>query len=439
MGTLTNDIAIPLDGVSTFTIGQDTYTWGDGSILSYIGVSSDTTAYREAFSLSGANWFVENFAAEGKAALTIEDSATGSGRSFGAIHLWNEGGNVLKFANTFVGTIYGSDGADDITTGAAGAGQIHLAAGNDIITTGTGYVDQIELGSGNNVANIRAGENGVGIVRGGFDTDTVNISDGAFVDYVATGRGNDVVRVSGDVTFVDLGRGDDKLVIDGYIQSAKMGRDADTVIVKSVTGVTFVDGAEGVSTPGVNEDSDTLDFSAVASGLDIDLSPKAYVVDMAGGALVISHFENVIGGAGSDVIVGSAEANILNGGKGNDFITGGLGADDMTGGSGKDTFVFTSVKDSTVTANGRDTIFDFSGSAGDRIDLSEIDANTKMAGNQSFSFIGAAAFSHKAGELRYEKAASDTYVYGDVNGDGKSDFAIHLDDALAMTKGYFIL
>ncbi len=62
-----------------------------------------------------------------------------------------------------------------------------------------------------------------------------------------------------------------------------------------------------------------------------------------------------------------------------------------------------------------------------------------MGGNQAFTFIGDDAFSGKAGELRYQKAASDTYVYADVNGDRKADFAIHFDDALSFSKGHFLL
>jgi hypothetical protein len=41
--------------------------------------------------------------------------------------------------------------------------------------------------------------------------------------------------------------------------------------------------------------------------------------------------------------------------------------------------------------------------------------------------------------LRYVKQASDTYVYGDTNGDRNADFAVHLDDAVTMSKGYFVL
>ena len=92
-----------------------------------------------------------------------------------------------------------------------------------------------------------------------------------------------------------------------------------------------------------------------------------------------------------------------------------------------------------MAATGRDTIFDFSGIGGDRLDLSAIDAKSSVSGDQAFTFIGTAAFSGKAGELNYSKQASDTYIYGDTNGDKKADFAIHLDDAVLLSKGYFIL
>jgi Ca2+-binding RTX toxin-like protein len=143
-----------------------------------------------------------------------------------------------------------------------------------------------------------------------------------------------------------------------------------------------------------------------------------------------SHADTLKGGVGADKIVAGA---------GNDVLIGGLGADDLYGGAGSDKFRFADIKHSTVATTGRDTIFDFSGKGGDRIDLATIDAISSKTGNQSFSFIDTQAFHKKAGELRYEKHASDTYIYGDVNGDGKADFAIHLDDAVAMTKGYFLL
>ncbi|MBD2745725.1 hypothetical protein IC232_03350 [Microvirga sp. BT688] len=147
-------------------------------------------------------------------------------------------------------------------------------------------------------------------------------------------------------------------------------------------------------------------------------------------------------------INGNSAANRLNGGNGRDKIAGGSGNDTISGsggsdrlygGTGKDAFVFKSVRDSTVDSSGRDTIFDFSKAQNDRIDLRAIDADVTTAGNGAFSFIGTSAFGNKAGELRYDKGASDTFIYGDVDGDGFADFSIHLDDAMSLSKSYFIL
>ncbi len=149
--------------------------------------------------------------------------------------------------------------------------------------------------------------------------------------------------------------------------------------------------------------------------------------------------DKLSGGAGNDALWGGHGDDRLLGGAGNDKLIGGGGADDLFGGAGADTFVFRSWKESTANPIGRDSIFDFSARERDRIDLSGIDANTTKGGNQAFSFIATKAFTGKAGELRYEKAASDTYVYADVNGDRIADFGLHFDDRLAFSKGYFIL
>lgn len=149
--------------------------------------------------------------------------------------------------------------------------------------------------------------------------------------------------------------------------------------------------------------------------------------------------DTVNGYGGHDILAGDGGNDRLNGGTGADKLTGGAGTDTLTGGSGGDQFIFKAISDSTVAAGGRDTILDFVASQGDKINLSMIDANSRVGGNQAFSFIGDDGFSRKAGELRFVKGASDSYVYGDVTGDGRADFAIHFDDSLAFGKGAFLL
>lgn len=149
--------------------------------------------------------------------------------------------------------------------------------------------------------------------------------------------------------------------------------------------------------------------------------------------------DKLYGGKGNDTLNGGAGDDILAGGDGMDTLYGGLGKDTLTGGTGKDTFVFKSLQESTVSAAGRDLIKDFSRAEGDKIHLKSIDASTKASGDQAFKFIGTEKFHKAAGELRYEIKSGDTYIQGDVNGDGKADFSIALDLSLAMKASDFIL
>ncbi|WP_222857289.1 hypothetical protein [Rhizobium herbae] len=125
------------------------------------------------------------------------------------------------------------------------------------------------------------------------------------------------------------------------------------------------------------------------------------------------------------------------GGSGDDVHTGALGADDLLGG---DTFVFETADASTNgPTGGRDSMFDFSGSHGDRIDLADIGANWAAFADHTFTDLGTAAFTGKAGESHCDKQDSDTYVYGGTNGDRNADLAVHHDDAASLSKDYFLL
>ncbi|MBG1260165.1 M10 family metallopeptidase C-terminal domain-containing protein [Nostoc commune] len=112
------------------------------------------------------------------------------------------------------------------------------------------------------------------------------------------------------------------------------------------------------------------------------------------------------GGNGNDVIKG---------GDGNDVLGGGNGTDRLTGGSGNDTFQYNSVSDSPAGPS-RDVITDFFGNGnlpGDRIDLSSIDANSTIGGNQAFTFIGTRAFT-APGQIRYLGGILEASNNGDL-------------------------
>ena len=126
--------------------------------------------------------------------------------------------------------------------------------------------------------------------------------------------------------------------------------------------------------------------------------------------------DSLRGGKGRDRLDGGGGNDVLLGGRGGDLLIGGLGGDRLAGGRGSDTFRFAG-PDSP--AGGRDVIRDF-GADLDRIDLARIDANELRAGNQAFSFIGAAGLSGRAGELTFR----DGILRGDTDGDGDADLAI---------------
>jgi Ca2+-binding RTX toxin-like protein len=127
------------------------------------------------------------------------------------------------------------------------------------------------------------------------------------------GLGNDVLKGGPGVNILDGGAGDDLLIFrpDG-------GLDLDGII-----------GGDG---------TDTLDFSAFAAGLTLDLSilgatqlvvPGELQLLLTGNVLpLVDDIENVIGGSGADTILGNGLNNSLTGGGGADLMLNGQGGTD---------------------------------------------------------------------------------------------------------------
>lgn len=147
------------------------------------------------------------------------------------------------------------------------------------------------------------------------------------------------------------------------------------------------------------------------------------------------------GGIGADKIIGRSGNDILNGLYNDDVLYGGLGRDTLAGGTGEDTFLYKSVRESTVSNFDTILTWDHTGKNKpmDLIDLSAIDANTKVSGNQDFAWLGAREFTGHAGELRYERGEHTTMIYADVNGDTKADMAIRLGNSVRLYAGDFEL
>jgi len=133
------------------------------------------------------------------------------------------------------------------------------------------------------------------------------------------------------------------------------------------------------------------------------------------------------GGAGDDSLSGRGGDDRLSGGGGRDTLNGGAGRDTLDGGAGGDVFHFDRIGDSRPGA--RDTMQGFDGAAGDRLDLSDIDWNSTRSGSQDATWIGAQAFHHRAGEMRFDNGV----LQADVDGDGRADFEVYLPGASLRT------
>lgn len=132
--------------------------------------------------------------------------------------------------------------------------------------------------------------------------------------------------------------------------------------------------------------------------------------------------DSLTGAGGDDVLMGQGGADTIHGGGGADRIVGGMGADQLWGGTGADTFAFLTVGESKPVAGERDIIRDFNLAEGDRIDLTMLDANVRLAGNQQFTF-GSDHFTGIAGELIQSYADHAVLVQADLNGDRRADFS----------------
>lgn len=129
----------------------------------------------------------------------------------------------------------------------------------------------------------------------------------------------------------------------------------------------------------------TLDYTPTGGGV-VSFAQGIYGGFTIANGVVI---ENATGGSGDDVLIGNAASNVLTGGAGDDVLMGRDGDDILIGGLGNDVFVIEQ-DDSGTGANGFavDVIADWN--AGDMIDLSAIDANLNVDGDQAFTMTNRA-------------------------------------------------
>src|SRR5262249_42665481 len=169
----------------------------------------------------------------------------------------------------------------------------------------------------------------------------------------------------------------------------------------------------------------------------------------------VVHGDKVGEGAGDDYLQGNAGDDVLFGDLGNDRIVGGAGNDTLVGGlgggylvrnGGGDIFKYTPVEESqNVLINGvnqLDQIVDFT-QGQDKIDLSAIDANPNLAGDQAFVFISDPA--HYTGDwtgVVWETTNPQTgiaMINVSIDGDAAPEMQIYMSHVYQFTASDFIL
>lgn len=146
--------------------------------------------------------------------------------------------------------------------------------------------------------------------------------------------------------------------------------------------------------------------------------------------------DNLFGGDSDDYLYAAVGNDTVDAGAGDDLIVGGAGKDQLIGGAGSDTFKFTACLDAGTSAANRDVIVDFS--AGDKIDVSAMDAAVGTRTNEAFKFIGniaALSAANANGALWFQ----DGILYGNNDKDVAAEFQIQLNGTHDLSAAHFLL
>ncbi|HEX8238151.1 MAG TPA: hypothetical protein VF574_00240 [Allosphingosinicella sp.] len=433
------------EGIDTVKVRKSSYTLPanvENADLRYFSGSISVTGN------SAGNVFIMGTGAQSVSGSSGNDTVSYAYASAAvSVDLWTMtlGGeaadDTLSSIENLTGSAYDDElralGTASVIDGGPGADTMEGRAGSDIY-----YVDN----SGDLVIEIAGG-----------GTDEVRIRDlasyalPAYVEkltnttnYMFTGTGNSLNNeINGGTTVDYLHGGDGHDSLNGGDGDDELYGDGDHDILNGGAGSDAMYGGYGNDTFYVESEGDTV-VEGIGEGTDqvyttlADYTLSDHVENLAFNGtgnpdldFIGSNVGNIILGragndsleglGGADELRGDAGSDVLDGGSGDDLLIGGAGADVLSGGSGGDLFRFS--QGDSGTGASADRISDFVNWV-DKVDLRGVDANAALAGDQAFSFIGTAAFSGSAGELRYAFDGTDTRLQGDSTGDGIADFEI---------------
>ncbi|WP_262273247.1 hypothetical protein [Microvirga yunnanensis] len=360
----------------------------------------------------------------------------------------------------------------ETTLGVGNASSLSIDWGDGTTSTQTPVAGQVSLAHA--YASTGAKDAVVTLVEGALSWNVahhVDVAAGAMVrntavfDTLSGGAGHDVLTGDAFGNILNGGGGTDTVIAGSSFSLAALA-EVENLTASGSAGVSLTGNGLANMLTG-NAGANRLDGGAGADVLSGGAGDDTYVTDgldtiheaagggtdtvITGSSFSLAAFAEVenlsaaegtaglalTGNALANMLTGNAGANRLSGGAGADVLTGGLGQDSLTGGAGKDVFAFDD-RDTGAAKSRADVVTDFSGRQGDRLDLRAVDANTKRAGDQAFSFIGTKAFS-KAGQVRTETVKGATYVLLNTDNDKAAEAVIKLKGALDLHKGWFVL
>jgi Ca2+-binding RTX toxin-like protein len=395
------------------------------------GAGSDTVSYAHAgaaVTVDLLTWTYGGEAADDY--MTSIENLTGSAyddvlRALGTQSIIDGGPGADTMEGRNGGDIYYVDNAGDIVIEAAGGGSDEVRIRNLASYTLPAFVEKLTnttnfmfTGTGNSMNNVINGGTTTDYLHGGAGHDTINGGDGD--DELHGNDDHDILNGGSGSDLMYGGYGNDVFYVEngGDAVVELLGEGTDHIYTTCAT-YTLSDHVENLTYNGAGDPS--LNFTG----------------SNVGNILVGKEANDILDGAGGmDELYGAGGNDMLYGGSGDDLLVGGAGSDSLTGGGGGDIFQFSGgdLGLGLVT----DIINDFV-SWTDKVDLRGIDANGGLAGDQAFSWIGTAAFSGTAGELRYYFDGTDTWIQGDHTGDGVADFEILLLGSLSLFASDFYL
>ena len=470
------------------TPGNDTFT--GGILADTVSYASASAGVKVSLAIPGP----QNTGGSGIDTLTSIEALIGS--SFGD-NLSGSNANDTIDGGAGVGsdTMAGGLGTDTVSYKSATSGvNVKLSISGALQDTGGAGFDQLsgfENLTGSDFNDTLSGDGGSNVLNGGAGTDTVsyaNATGAVTVSLGIAGAQNTVGAGTDTLSGFENLRGsnfNDTLSGDAGDNVLNGGAGADTVSYgNALAGVTVslsnaaqqntggagldtLSGFENLTGSGLNDTlsgdggnnvlkggagADTVSYANAAAGVTVSLGNAAQQNTGGAGLDTLSGFENLTGSKYADRLTGDGLANTIDGGSGNDTLVASGGVDRLSGGGGGfwrfsggligggftftsyvDRFVFNAVADSPNGAP--DVITDYDRGIGEKIDVSGIDANTLVAGNQAFTWVGNINFNPailNRGELGYQVSGADLMLIGNTaNVSGTPDFRVQLQGAAA--------